>query len=136
MKLFVESGEKIMPSQFWFDKKFLTIIFLTFLLQSCEGPRDRRKVRMGAGYQASQSGQGVYFGNEQNQTTNSSPNNATTSRTVGSDGLPAEFSHCNTSTQSFTHFHKLIGDFNICLSKETNSKKILFQTKNSINDFR
>lgn len=52
----------------------------------------------------------------------------------GNSNLPPEFSHCNFSSNNFPYYGKLVGNYNICFSKNSSSKKIIFQVKSAVRD--
>lgn len=70
-----------------------------------------------------------------NHATNDYEKNTTTNSAITAE-LPSGFSHCELNSTKFNSTDTIVGDFNICLNSETNTNAIIFQSKNTIDEYK
>ncbi|MBF0362039.1 MAG: hypothetical protein HQK49_13570 [Oligoflexia bacterium] len=131
-------------------------IFIVSIFVSCDQPTERRRIVSIGDYSKDSNGTGTGTGMSGTSGTSNNSNNSNNSNTStinsggtsgtpstttnistnsGSLNLPAEFAHCNMNPPKYNNNASLVGEYNVCLSNESNSTKILFQVKSSIIDY-
>lgn len=129
-------------------KSFVVFVFFVLITAtSCDQPTERRRIVSVGDYgtdsssssdSSSTTGTGISSNNASTNTASSTV--STTTNPLGDSSssslkLPAEFAHCNMNPPKYNSNASLIGDYNVCVSNESNSTKIIFQSKSSITDY-